>query len=88
MKNLEFDFVPNPIPERERMLAIVDSYYKAYVFLNEQLLRARKSQIERAISYSGADLGKVPVLDFTMEVSGDEMKFLYDAAKKHYMDTY
>jgi hypothetical protein len=88
MKTLQFDFLHNPIPEKERMSAIVDSFNKAYVFLNEQMIRAKKIQEEAAHTHYGADPRKQCVLDFTLEITGDEAKFIRDALKEHYSRIY
>jgi len=87
MSYLEFDFKENPYGAKDRMKMIIDQFFKAYVFLNEELVKAQLVQTGHALTHIGATQ-KTPVVDITMEFTGDECKFIVDALRKEFNRRY
>lgn len=81
---IEFDFKYNPFDAKTRMKAIVDQINKAYIWLSENVAISQQVQSDTANTVIGSNLNKVPVMDITLEVTADELRFIRDALRNQY----
>jgi hypothetical protein len=81
MKNIEFDFKHDLFDKKTKYMAITEQLFKAYVWYHENLKHTEGTLV-------GLDAGKVPVLDMTLELTGDELEFMSTALKNEFRRRY